>query len=103
MVIVSLLPFPVTRGGPAIFSFLELSDKVPASWPLADLDRRVPSGFMLPLDKVTDHVGHILVEQSPMREIVFEIALGSEISELFLFGREGWVAALKFDMLHVFA
>ena len=58
---------------------------------------------MFLLDKVTDNVGHMFVEQSLMREIVFEIASGSEISELFLFGCEGRVAALKFDVLHVFA
>ena len=61
-VIVSFLPFSVTQGGTAIFSFLELSDELPASWPLADSDRHVASEFMFLLDEVTDHVSHILVE-----------------------------------------
>src|SRR6266853_432390 len=101
-IIVSFLPFSVTQGGAAIFSFLELSDEFPASWPLADSDGHVPSGFMFLLDEVTDHVGHILVRDCPMREIVFEIARHCEISELFLFGCKGWVPVRKFDVLGVF-
>jgi hypothetical protein len=58
---------------------------------------------MFPLDEVTDHVGHILIRERPMREIVFEIAPGREISELFLFRREGWVPVRKFDVPRVFA
>jgi hypothetical protein len=100
-VIVPFLPFSVTRGGTAIFSFLKPSDEVPAFWSFADPDRHFLSGFVFRLDEVTDHISHILVEQRPMREVVFEIARGGEISVLFLFWREGWVAALKFDVLHV--
>jgi hypothetical protein len=76
--IVPFLSFSVTPGRTAIFSFLELSDELPASWSLADSNRHTPSGFMFLLDEVADHVSHILVQQRLIREIVFEIAPGGK-------------------------
>ncbi|MGH9574276.1 MAG: hypothetical protein ACRD40_12195 [Candidatus Acidiferrales bacterium] len=101
-IVAASLAILVTYQCAAVFLLLKPNDEVPATWPLTKPDGRLSSDFVFPLDEIADWVGNILVEQSTMWKVVFEIAIRSEISLVLLFRTESWVAALTYDVFHMF-